>query len=105
MKFFAIASTLAAAVGLVAACGIPSSTNCGGNVYDYSDIQTAIQAGLQDAASGDRPDSYPHSYRDEASEGIQLCCGSGPWSEFPLVYNGPCKYRASSGTKKVVAVY
>ncbi|SOV05108.1 uncharacterized protein UDID_03174 [Ustilago sp. UG-2017a] len=89
MKPFAIASTLLAAAGLVAACEMPSSTNCGGNVYQYSDIQTAVQAGVQDATSGDRPDNYPHSYYDEASEGIELCCGSGPWSEFPLVYNGP----------------
>ena len=100
MKLFAIASTLLAAAGLVAACEMPSSTNCGGNVYQYSDIQTAVHAGVQDATSGDRPDNYPHSYYDEASEGIELCCGSGPWSEFPLVYNGPCKYRAEKGGEK-----
>ncbi|KAJ9475119.1 hypothetical protein PHBOTO_005175 [Pseudozyma hubeiensis] len=85
MKFFAITSVLALAAGLVASCDIPESTNCGGNVYSYDDMNTAIQAGLQDAASGDRPDNYPHAYRDEPSEGIELCCGSGPWSEFPLV--------------------
>nr|AAB36053.1 ribonuclease U2 {substrate-binding region} [Ustilago sphaerogena, Peptide Partial, 28 aa] [Ustilago sphaerogena] len=28
--------------------------------------------------------NYPHQYYDEASEDITLCCGSGPWSEFPL---------------------
>ncbi|SPO26274.1 Ribonuclease U2 [Ustilago trichophora] len=89
MKFFTIASTLALTIGLVATCDIPQSTNCGGNVYSYDDINTAIQGALNDVANGDRPDNYPHQYYDEASEDITLCCGSGPWSEFPLVYNGP----------------
>lgn len=122
MKFFAIASSLALAAGLVAACDIPQSTNCGGNVYSYDDINTAIQGALNDVANGDYPgkfpshhsnrsrqssilthllhssllpfslngvDNYPHQYYDETSEDITLCCGSGPWSEFPLVYNGP----------------
>ena len=100
MKLFAIASTLLSGAGLVAGCEMPSSTNCGGKVYEYSDIQTAVRAGLRDATSGDRPDNYPHSYYDEASEGIELCCGSGPWSELPLVYKGPCKYRAEKGGEK-----
>lgn len=55
MKFTVIASLLAFA-GLAAACTPPSTTNCGGNVYSSDDINTAIQAGLDDAASGDRPD-------------------------------------------------
>ncbi|KAI3482385.1 hypothetical protein L1887_54940 [Cichorium endivia] len=94
MKFTVIAPVLAFA-GLAAACTPPSTTNCGGNVYSSDDINTAIQAGLDDAASGDRPDNYPHSYYVEASEGIELCCSSsGPYSEFPLVYNGP--YYSSS---------
>lgn len=93
MKFFDTVASMALAISLVAACSIPQSTNCGGNVYSGDDINTAIQGALQDVANGDYPDNYPHAYRDEASEGIQLCCGAGPWSEFPLVYNGPCTYR------------
>lgn len=34
----------------------------------------------------------PEQYYQESSEDITLCCGSGPWSEFPLVYNGPCTF-------------
>ncbi|CDU25728.1 related to ribonuclease T1 [Sporisorium scitamineum] len=92
MKFLAAVSTLALAAGLVAACDIPQSTNCGGNVYSYDDMNTAIQGALQDIQDGTFPDNYPHAYRDEPSEGIELCCANtsaGDWSEFPLVYNRP----------------
>ena len=60
MKFFAIASTLAVAAGLAAACDIPSSTNCGGNVYSYNDINTAIQGAINDMNNDYYPDNYPH---------------------------------------------
>lgn len=62
MKFFAVTATLALAAGLVAACDIPQSTNCGGNVYSGDDINTAIQGALQDVQNGDYPDNYPHAY-------------------------------------------
>ena len=55
MKFLAIASTLALAAGLVAACDIPQSTNCGGNVYSGDEINTAIQGALNNEANGDYP--------------------------------------------------
>ena len=91
MKLFALASTILVAAGLAAACDIPQSSNCGGNVYSYDDINTAIQGALNDVQNGVYPDNYPHQYYDEASEDITLCCGSGPWSEFPLTNNGyPC---------------
>ncbi|GAC92989.1 hypothetical protein PHSY_000549 [Pseudozyma hubeiensis SY62] len=99
MKFFAITSVLALAAGLGAACDIPQSTNCGGNVYSYDDMNTAIQAGLQDAQSGDRPDNYPHAYRDEPSEGIELCCGSDYSTEDNYVSPGPDRviYQTNTG--------
>ena len=94
MKLFDIGSTLALAAGVVAACDIPQSTNCGGNVYSGDDINTAIQGALQDIQSDSYPDNYPHAYRDEPAEGIEVCCdtSSGQLLEFPLVYNGPCTY-------------
>ena len=63
MKFFALVSTFAVAAGLAAACDIPQSVNCGGNVYSYDDINTVIQGALNDIQNGDYPDNYPHSYR------------------------------------------
>lgn len=36
---------------------VPDGTTCGNNYYSSSDIQTAINAALQDDASGDRPDN------------------------------------------------
>ncbi|TKY86448.1 hypothetical protein EX895_004597 [Sporisorium graminicola] len=109
MKLFATVSTLVIAAGLVAACDIPQSTNCGGNVYSYDDMNTAIQGALQDIQNDDYPDNYPHAYRDEPSEGIELCCGSGPWSEFPLTSTGQAYYSTednyvSPGPDRVIFV-
>ncbi|EST08459.1 Guanine-specific ribonuclease N1/T1 [Kalmanozyma brasiliensis GHG001] len=94
MKFLALAASLALAAGLVAACDIPSGSTCGNNYYSSDDINTAIQAGLQDAQSGDTPDNYPHAYYDEPSEGIELCCSDdgGGYSEFPLTNTGQAYY-------------
>lgn len=52
---FALASVLAA--GFASACSVPSSSNCGGKYYTASDINTALNAGLDAAASGDRPNN------------------------------------------------
>ncbi|KAK0557846.1 Ribonuclease U2 [Tilletia horrida] len=89
-----IYATSIAVLGLVstafAASGVPSSTNCNGRTYTSDDISTAIDAAVQDKASGHLVDDYPHMYYVEPSEGITLSCsGSGPYYEFPLVKNGP----------------
>ncbi|EPQ29272.1 uncharacterized protein PFL1_03027 [Pseudozyma flocculosa PF-1] len=86
--FFSLVAVVAA--GLASACSPPSSISCGYNTWSYNDLQTAIEAAQYDASIGDYPDNYPHSYYQYADEGIQLCCNSnGPYSEFPLVDNGP----------------
>ncbi|SNX84699.1 probable Ribonuclease U2 [Melanopsichium pennsylvanicum] len=106
MKFFAIATTLLVAAGLATACDPPQSVDCGGNFYSSDDINKAIQAALNDVANGDLPDRYPHSYYDYASEHISLCCGSGPWSEFPLeqgsIYYSTSSNYVSPGADRVI---
>ncbi|CAO1632452.1 unnamed protein product [Sympodiomycopsis kandeliae] len=79
---------------------IPSSTSCGGKRFTRSDITTAINTGVDDNDSGDKPGNYPHAYYQYADEHITLKCGGSSYLEFPLesghAYTGgsPGAYRA-----------
>ncbi|PWN25575.1 ribonuclease T1 [Jaminaea rosea] len=80
---------------------IPNSASCGGHTFSRSDINTAINTGVNDNNSGSSPSGYPHAYYQYADEHITLSCNdASDYLEFPLENNraftggSPGAYRA-----------